>query len=350
MCVGIISRWACGTQTVNWNFCRKGIEEGNRPCEWAAQDQAGTIEYNNCCSTSCCQIDIDAKVQAAVDMENEFRTLLRKAGREGIPIGLRTALRAAEVAEETSEENLRNSLKYHFYGCVQQVDTKHKLGNRDKLNIQLAPKLPWELRIPSHREVSSKDRDEFERMLNDWENSEYVKSERALYYEHIARQRHEQQLLEQEQRQRQRQQWQQESQWLDSNLRTVQDYQRSLARHRYRPILPANDIPPLFAPGARGSRFPPQTEASPSRTSSVDELSAYSSQPSSRSQSRASHRSLSQAEGRGENLICTRPRVDSRPPKSDRVRLDWNSDLARQLGGPSFGSKIKAERDAYEWK
>lgn len=343
MCAGTVLQWACGNKIVLWNVCHKGDHTDNRPCDQAVEDQSDKIEHDHCCSTSCCQMDIDAKVRTAVDMENNFRNLLRKAGREGISPALRTDL-AAEIAEENSERTLRDCLRFHLYGCVLQVDVKCKIRNRDRVMNKLAPKLPWELRIPTHREISSKDRDEFERMLDDWENSEFVKSERAFYYDHLDRQRRERKWHEQEQR---RQQWEQESRWLDSNMRAVQEYRQSPARHRYRPILPANDIPPLFAPGARGSSFRPQTEDSPNSGSSMDILSFSSSEPSTPSRSRSSYRSLSQAGG---SLAGTNPQINSRAPTSSSILFDRYGSRGQHRGAASFHGKTNGTGGMYRWR
>lgn len=138
----------------------------------------------HCCSTPCCQRDLDEKVAAVEDMEKKYSIP------KGQLWGDRKNLEPTEMSNKQmsyavrrAKVKIEGAAKLHFGRCLQRHETDPVFNNLDRLRANQIPIQPTRLQVPSRPEIPPRERVEYEAALFKWGNYNTTKEDARIFKE-----------------------------------------------------------------------------------------------------------------------------------------------------------------------
>lgn len=151
MCIKQSKKFRCKHEKISWLPCKDAADH-QLILQNPYTDSNGEVRHfttsNVCCSTDCCQKDLDRRMQDFEDVEGfwtpEDAPLKVLMSHRNVSHGLDKPKMRLSVAKEKVE----NGLKYHFLQCLRShcqgkgINNEDRLSSGEPLHDPQAPRIP----------------------------------------------------------------------------------------------------------------------------------------------------------------------------------------------------------------
>lgn len=196
MCRRLAHAWNCGCAAFEWDFCRDATQQNmfqdmpcadtpydpNDPNRYAVKsmDSATLHNFGHCCSSRCCQEDLNQIIYKLLDLE--LRYGMTTGGNWADRSKRGDGSQAMRNFHKQLRDNIRTHAQRHFEKCLPKHEKDWIFTNELRQKNGETPCCPATLQVPDRPEISDNYRQRWEEIVEVWLSYDSTQADFSNFY------------------------------------------------------------------------------------------------------------------------------------------------------------------------